>query len=119
MELLLILIATTCFIGGLGFGLTPVWLVGTTALVLLLYLGLRYPRGRADWKHTPLETAYTLSTMVTMNLFVYVIYLSATVLRLPGSGELTVALAALGFMAMFLAGLLYPAGGKWPLRSRK
>jgi hypothetical protein len=95
-----------------------VWLLGSTVIVLLIYMGLRYPRGRADWKYGAIESLFTLSTMVTMLLLVYIIFMAATSIRLPNSMELSMAIAALAFMGMFLLGLFYPSGRKMPFRKR-
>jgi hypothetical protein len=93
--------------------------MGSTVLVVLIYIALRYPRGRQDWKQNPLETIYTISTMVTMLLMIYIIYLAGTSLMLPDAMQLLTAIAALAFMVMFLLGLFYPGGGHLPLRRGK
>jgi len=119
MDTFLLVVATAAFMLGLGLGFGMVWTVGATVMVVLIYVGLRYPRGRADWKHPPMETVYMLSTLVTMLLFVYVIYLSAAALKLPWDNQLAIGVAALAFMVMLLLGLFYPSGGRLPLRGRK
>jgi len=112
MDVFLLVLVTVCFILGITFGLSPIWLIGSTVLVLLIYLGLQYPNGLKDWKYSSIETLYTLSTMVTMLLMVYVIHLSATAIKIPGSNEITIAVTLLGFMVLFLMGLFYPVGSK-------
>jgi len=119
MDTFLILVATAAFILCLSLGLGLLWTVGVTVLAVLAYIGLRYPRGRADWKHQPVESLYMLSTLLTMLLFVYVIYASAAVLDLPWDSGLAVGVAALAFAVMLLLGLFFPSGGKLPLRARK
>jgi len=106
----LLLFVTAAFLAGLWMGLGPVWVVGSTIMAVLIYIALRYPRGRPDWKYGPVETVYTLSTMVTMLLMVYIIYLAGASLIPPGGMQLLTAIAALGFMVMFLLGLFYPGG---------
>ncbi len=119
MDTFLLVVATAAFMLGLGLGIGVAWTVGATVLSVLIYVGLRYPRGRSDWKHPPLESIYMLSTLVTMLLFVYVIYLSAAALKLPWDSQLAIGVAALAFMVMLLLGLFYPSGGRLPLRGRK
>ncbi len=115
----LVAVATAAFMVGLALGLGPVWTVGATVVAVLFYAGVRYPRGRADWKHSPVESIYMLSTLATMLVFVYVIYISAAVLDLPWDSQLAVGVAALAFLVMLLLGLFYPAGGKMPLRGKR
>jgi peptidoglycan biosynthesis protein MviN/MurJ (putative lipid II flippase) len=119
MDKTLLVVATAAFILGLGLGIGPAWTAGATLVAVLLYLGLRYPRGRADWKYPPIESIYMVSTLVTMLVFVYVIYVSAAVLDLPWDSGLAMGVAALAFLVMLLLGMFYPAGGKIPVRSRK
>ena len=119
MDTFLIVVTTAAFMLGLGLGIGLVWTVGVTVVAVLFYIGLRYPRGRADWKHPPVESLYMLSTLVTMLVFVYVIYLSAAVLDLPWDSQLAIGTAALAFLVMMLLGLFFPSGGKLPLRGRK
>jgi len=115
----IMVVATGAFLAGLWMGLDTVWVLGTTVLVVLMYIALRYPRGKADWKQGPVETVYTISTMVTMLLMVYVIYLAGTSLRLPGAMQITTAIAALAFMVMFLLGLFYPQRPQLPFIGKK
>jgi len=60
-----------------------------------------------------------LSTMVTMLLLVYIIFMAATSIRIPNSMMLSLAIAALAFMVMFLLGMFYPSGGKFSLKKQK
>jgi len=118
-DIFLLVLATAAFVTGLSIGVPPVWLIGSTVIVLMIYIGLRYPRGRADWKYSSIETIYMLSTMVTMLLLVYIIFMAATSIRIPNSMMLSLAIAALAFMVMFLLGMFYPSGGKFSLKKQK
>ena len=115
----LLVLVTAAFLAGLWMGLGPVWVLGSTVIAVLIYIAMRYPRGLPDWKQGPIETIYTLSTMVTMLLMVYIIYLAGASLIPPGGMQLLTAIAALGFMVMFLLGLFYPGGSGLPLRKGK
>jgi len=115
----LLILATAAFLAGLWMGLGPIWVLGTTIIAVLIYIALRYPRGRPDWKQGSVETIHTISTMVTMLLMVYIVYLAGTSLKLPGAMQLTTAIAALAFMVMFLLGLFFPESPRSPLGGKK
>jgi len=119
MDTFLIVVAAAAFMLGLGLGIGLAWTAGATVVAVLFYIGLRYPRGKADWKYPPVESLYMLSTLVTMLVFVYVIYLSAAVLDLPWDNQLAIGVAALAFLVMLLLGLFFPSGGKMPLRGKR
>jgi hypothetical protein len=88
----------------------------------LVYLGLRYPRGRKDWHYNFRESLYIVMTLITM--FIFIIAIQAA-LRSIG-GNLPSAVTILTFfiimpcmIILFLLGLFFPYGKPFKLKKSR
>ena len=79
----------------------------------LLYLGLRYPRGKADWRFSFRESIYIIMTLITMIIFIIAIQAALVNLggNLPSAVEIFLFFIVMpAMMILFLLGLFFPNG---------
>lgn len=103
----------------LWLGVPILWALCIVIIFGLIYLGLRYPRGKEDWHYSFRETLYIVMTLITMFIFIIAIQ---TALRNIG-GNLPSAVQILLFfiivpcmIILFLLGLFFPSGKAFELR---
>lgn len=103
----------------LWLGIPIWWALCIIIFFGLLYLGLRYPRGKADWRYNFRESLYIIMTLITMFIFIIAIQ---TALRSIG-GNLPSAVSILTFfiiipsmIILFLLGLFFPVGKPFKLK---
>jgi hypothetical protein len=79
----------------------------------LLYLGLRYPKGKADWRFSFRESLYIVMTLITMIIFIIAIQAALVNLggNLPSEVEILLFFIVMpAMMILFLLGLFFPSG---------
>jgi len=103
----------------LWLGIPIWWALCIIIFFGLLYLGLRYPRGKVDWHYNFRESLYIIMTLITMFIFIIAIQ---TALRSIGS-NLPSAVSILTFfiiipcmIILFLLGLFFPFGKPFKLK---
>jgi hypothetical protein len=103
-------------------GIPVWWSLLATIFFALVYLGLRYPRGKPDWRYSFKETSYIVMTLMTM--FVFIIAIQAALLTLgsniPPAVELLVFFIVMPVMViLFVLGLFFPHGKAFRLDGQK
>jgi hypothetical protein len=85
----------------------------------LVYLGLRYPRGKEDWRYNFRETLYIVMTLITM--FIFIIAIQAALRSIGGNLPsavtlLTYVIIMPVMIILFLLGLFFPSGKVFNLK---
>ncbi|MBN1391015.1 MAG: hypothetical protein JXA22_10290 [Candidatus Thermoplasmatota archaeon] len=86
--------------------------IAVIGLLLLCYLGMKYPRGRRDWPH---DGPRTLSYIISGILFFIImgsIYWVTQYWDYPASGKGVVYLAFLALPVLVVLGFVFPKGKK-------
>ena len=113
LDLMLLFIMLMAYVLLLWLGIPIWWSLLVAAFMGLLYLGLRYPRGKEDWRFSFKETLYMVMTLMTMFIFIMAIQeaLGAIGGDLPSSMDLLLFFIVLpAMMILFLLGLFFPHG---------
>ncbi len=103
----------------LWLGIPLWWALCIVIFFGLVYLGLRYPRGKKDWRYSFSETLYTLMTLITM--FIFIMAIQAALVSIGGSIPSAITILTLFIvmpimMMLFLLGLFFPFGKHFSLR---
>jgi hypothetical protein len=118
MDWMLTFLMLTGFVVLLWLGIPLLWALLMIIFLGLTYLGLRYPRGKEDWRYSFRETAYVLMTLITM--FIFIIAIQTAMLNigtLPSNIYILVFfIIAPCMLILFLLGLFFPAGKAFKLR---
>jgi hypothetical protein len=102
-------------------GIPVWWSLVITIFFAMVYLGLRYPRGKTDWRYSFKETSYIIMTLITM--FVFIIAIQTALLTigsdLPPAVELLVFFIVMPLMTiLFILGLVFPHGKALKLKGK-
>jgi hypothetical protein len=113
LDLMLLFLVLSAFVMLSYLGIPVWWSLLATIFFALVYLGLRYPRGKPDWRYSFKETSYIVMTLMTM--FVFIIAIQAALLTLgsniPPAVELLVFFIVMPVMViLFILGLFFPHG---------
>jgi hypothetical protein len=103
----------------LWLGIPLWWALCMVIIFGLIYLGLRYPRGKQDWRYSFTETFYMLMTLITMLIFIMAI--QAALVSIGGNIPSAITILTLFIvmpvmMVLFLLGLFFPIGKRIHLR---
>lgn len=104
----------------LWLGVPLWWALLVTIFFGMIYLGLRYPRGKKDWRYSSHETMYIIMTLIMMVVFIMAIQAALRTLggNLPSMIEILTLFIIMPIMIiLFLLGLFYPAGKVLKLRN--
>jgi hypothetical protein len=104
----------------LWLGVPLWWSLCIMIFIGLLYLGLRYPRGKADWRYSFRESLYMVMTLITMIIFVSAIQAALANLggNLPSEIEILLFFIVMpAMMIFFVLGLFFPHGKTLKLRN--
>ena len=122
LDLMLLFLVLSAFVILSYLGIPVWWALLATIFFALVYLGLRYPRGKPDWRYSFKETSYIVMTLMTM--FVFIIAIQAALLTLgsnmPPAVELLVFFIVMPVMViLFVLGLFFPHGKAFRLDGQK
>ena len=95
-----------------GFVVTATLVLVVLGILVLGYLGMKYPRGRKDWPH---DREKTYRYVITGILFVMILGLIYWVTRYwdyPASGKSLVYIAIIVFPVLIVLGFIFPTGKK-------
>ncbi|MFO8109471.1 MAG: hypothetical protein R6U17_02970 [Thermoplasmata archaeon] len=106
----LIFLAVLGFIILLSLGTSPIWSLVILSLVIVGYIGIKYPAGRSDWDNNKKETIYLILTLATMLLIIYLLYLVFTIITFPSLVVILIWGAAIGMALLFIFSVIYPKG---------
>jgi hypothetical protein len=120
LDFMLLFLTLISYVLLLWLGIPIWWSLCITAFCALVYLGLRYPRGKADWRFSFKETLYIVMTLMTM--FVFIIAVQTALVNLgesiPSSIDLLLYFIILpAMMILFLLGLFFPQGKALKLKN--
>jgi hypothetical protein len=119
---MLLFIMLMAYVLLLWLGIPIWWSLLVAAFMGLLYLGLRYPRGKADWRFSFKETLYMVMTLMTMFIFIMAIQeaLGAIGGNLPSAMQILVFFIIIpGLLILFLLGLFFPHGKAFNFKGAK
>ncbi|UCE74058.1 MAG: hypothetical protein JSV56_13730 [Methanomassiliicoccales archaeon] len=119
LDLMLLFLMLIAYILLLWLGIPIWWSLCITAFIGLLYLGLRYPKGKADWRSSFRETLYIVMTLITMFIFIMAIQAALRSIgnALPSAVEILLFFIVMpSMMILFLLGLFFPCGKALKLR---
>lgn len=120
MDFMLLFLMLMAYVLLLWLGVPLWWSLCIMVIIGLLYLGLRYPRGKADWRYSFRESLYMVMTLVTMIIFVSAIQAALVNLggNLPSAVDILLFLIVMPVMMIFfLLGLFFPHGKAIKLKS--
>lgn len=88
------------------------------AVVILLFLGFKFPRGRADWPYDRSETTRYVITGILFLMILGLIYWITRYWDYPVGGKALAYVSFIGIIVLFVLGLLFPSGrrGDWIFR---
>jgi signal transduction histidine kinase len=110
MELVFLLVVFLVFLLLYIGGVPLAWMAIITVFIAFLYIALRYPRGKADWKEGARGSLYLLFTLFVLLLMVYLVVTASSVIDYPDAITTTGWVLGAGFGAMFLASIALPHG---------
>jgi hypothetical protein len=113
LDFMLLFLMLIAYVLLLWLGIPIWWSLCITAFIGLVYLGLRYPRGKADWRFSFRETLYIVMTLLTMFIFIMAIQAALVNLgeNLPSAVYLLLFFIIMPAMViLFLLGLFFPHG---------
>ena len=113
MEFMLLFLMLVSYVLLLWLGIPIWWSLCIMILFGLLYLGLRYPKGKADWLFSFRESLYIVMTLITMIIFIIAIQAALVNLggNLPSTVEILLFFIVMpAMMILFLLGLFFPSG---------
>lgn len=119
LDWMLMFLVLGGFVILLWLGIPLLWALIFIIFFALTYLGLRYPRGKEDWRYSFRETAYVVMTLITM--FIFIIAIQTALVNIGGnlpSGItiLTYYVIIPVMIILFLLGLFFPGGKAFTLR---
>lgn len=119
MDLMLLFLVLGGFVILIWLGVPLLWALIIIIFLGMVYLGLRYPRGKADWKYSFRETMYVVMTLITM--FVFIIAIQTALMNigsnLPSAVSLLLFFVIMPVMViLFLFGLFFPNGKAFNLK---
>ncbi|MEA3559554.1 MAG: hypothetical protein U9R75_09905 [Candidatus Thermoplasmatota archaeon] len=94
----------------MSFIVTATLVLFVLSILILGYLGMKYPRGRKDWPH---DRERTYRYVITGILFVMIFGLIYWVTRYwdyPASGKAIVYIAFIVFPVLVVLGFIFPTG---------
>jgi hypothetical protein len=106
----------------LWLGIPLWWALCIVIIFGLIYLGLRYPRGKQDWRYSFTETLYMVMTLITMFIFIMAIQAALVSIggNLPSAINILILFIVMPIMMiLFLLGLFFPIGKRIALRRTK
>lgn len=113
MDFMLLFLMLMAYVLLLWLGVPIWWSLCIMIFIGLLYLGLRYPKGKADWRYSFRESLYIIMTLITMIIFIIAIQAALVNLggNLPSSVEILLFFIVMpAMMILFLLGLFFPHG---------
>jgi len=113
LDLMLLFLMLMAFVILIWLGVPIWWALCIIIFFGLVYLGLRYPRGKADWRYSFRETLYIVMTLITMLIFITAIQAALRSMggNLPSAMEIIVLFIVMPCMViLFLLGLFFPQG---------
>lgn len=81
-------------------------------ILILGYLGMRYPRGGKDWPHDKAKTYRYVVTGILFFLILGLIYWITQYWDYPASGKAIVYIAFIVFPVLLVLGFVFPRGKK-------
>ncbi|UCG68987.1 MAG: hypothetical protein JSV09_14565 [Thermoplasmata archaeon] len=119
MDLMLLFLILGGFVILLWLGIPLLWALCIIIFLGMVYLGLRYPRGKADWKYSFRETVYVVMTIITMMVFIIAIQAALLSIgsNIPSAVSLLMFFIIMPCMIiLFLLGLFFPNGKAFNLK---
>jgi hypothetical protein len=119
LDFMLVFLMLIAYVLLLWLGIPIWWSLCITSFMGLVYLGLRYPRGKADWRYSFKETLYMVMTLITMFIFIMAVQeaLRAIAGNIPSALDILLFFLVIpGLLILFLLGLYFPHGKALKLR---
>jgi hypothetical protein len=119
MDLMLLFLILGGFVILSWLGIPILWAICVIIFLGMVYLGLRYPRGKADWKYSFRETVYVVMTLITMMVFIIAIQTALVSIggNIPSAIWLLMFFIIMPCMIiLFLLGLFFPNGKAFNLK---
>jgi hypothetical protein len=113
LDLMLVFLMLISYVLLLWLGIPIWWSLFITSFVGLIFLGLRYPRGKADWRYSFKESLYMVMTLMTMFIFIMAIQEALRGIggNLPSAIDILLYFILIpGLLILFLLGLFFPNG---------
>lgn len=119
LDWMLLFLILGGFVILLWLGVPLWWALCIIIIFGLIYLGLRYPRGKEDWRYSFQETLYVVMTLITM--FIFIIAIQAALRNIGADLPSAITILTLFvimpcMLILFLLGLFFPSGKRLRLR---
>lgn len=122
LDFMLVFLMLISYVLLIWLGVPLWWSLCITSFVGLIYLGLRYPRGKVDWRYSFKESLYMVMTLMTMFIFIMAIQeaLQGIGGNLPSAVDILLYFILIpGLLILFLLGLFFPHGKAFNLKGVK